>query len=865
MLFYRALLRLYPSSFRAEYGREMTAVFANELRDAPGPGARALLWCRAIADIVSNALPVHADILRQDLRYVARSLVRMPGFSATVILVAAVGIGATTAAFSVANHVFLRPLPFPESDRLVQLWQDQSYRGYGRMELSPGNYRDWKAQSTSFENIGVYTDRSANLVGVSDPVRLQGSFVTWELLGVLGVQPALGRVFTEADDRPGAPGVVVLSDGTWRTIFGADPNVIGRKVLMNNEPSEVIGVMPRGFFFPYRETEFWKPVRFAPESFEDRTDTYIKPVARLRQGVTLEQARAEMDVIADRLAKAFPAENKGTGAFVHKLRDQVSDRARLMLGALLGGSLCVLLIACTNLANMLLSRSLSRQRELAVRLALGAGMERVIRQMLTESLFLAAIGGAAGVLIAYLGNPLAARLVPTTLPIADIPPIDLRVLLFAGAVTCLTGIGFGIVPALRVRRETAITGLREGGRAGASQQTQRIRSVLVIAEVAVSVVLLVCAGLLIRALLRVQQTEPGFRTEGVLTMRTELPLPKYGATARRQQFYDAVLRDVKALPGVADAGYISFLPMVWRGGVWPVTPDGSKPDPSDTRMASLRQITPGFFSTLGIPILQGRDVTDADSASTQPVAVVSRAFVRQHWPEQDPLGRVFFIAFAERTVVGVVGDIRVRGLERTDSEPQVYLPSRQIPDNSIPFYAPKDLAIKASVPLASLVPSVRQIIARADPQQPIGSIRPLADIVAGETESRQVQLRALGAFAVIAFLLAALGIHGLLAFHVSTRLHEIGVRMALGASDRSIVRLIAGQAIALTAFGLVIGLVLSWNAGKWLSALLAGVSPSDVVTFASAALLALVMAATGSLLPIARALRVSPLIALRNE
>ena len=865
MWFYRALLRLYPSSFRAEYGREMAAVFANELRAASGISARGLLWCRAGIDIAANALRVHLDILTQDLRYIVRTLVRMPGFSVTVILVAALGIGATTASFSIANHVFLRPLPFPDSDRLVQLWQDQSYRGYGSMELSPGNYRDWKARSTSFENMGVYTDRSANLIGVSDPVRLDGGFVTWELLSVLGVRPAMGRIFAEADDRPGAPGVVVLSDGTWRTVFGGDPNVVGRTVLLDDEPNEIVGVMPRGFYFPSRETEFWKPVRFRPENFEDRTDTYIKPVARLRPGVTVEQADAELDVIADQLASAFPDSNKGTRAFVHRLQDRVSDRSRLMLAALLGGSLCVLLIACTNLANLLLSRSLSRQRELAVRMALGAGTERVVRQMLTESLVLAGIGGAAGVLLAYIANPLVARLVPTSLPIADIPPIDLRVLLFAAIVTCLTGIGFGIVPALRVRREAAMSGLREGGRAGTSRGTQRIRSILVIAEVAVSVVLLVSAGLLVRALLRVQQIDPGFRSDGVLTMRTELPLPKYAVTARRHQFYDAVLRDVKALPGVSNAAFISSLPMVWRGGIWPVTLDGKKPDATNPRVASLRQITPGFFATLGIPIVQGRDVTDADAASTQAVAVVSEAFARQHWPGQNALGRVFHIAFAERTVVGVVGDIRVRGLERSDSEPQVYLPSRQIPDNNIMYYAPKDLAINASVPVASLVPSVRQIIARADPRQPIADIRPLVDIVAGETAPRQVQLRALGAFALIAFVLAALGIHGLLAFHVSTRLHEIGVRMALGANGRSIVRLIAGHAIALTASGLAIGLVLSWNAGKWLSALLAGVSPSDVVTFGSAAMLALVMAVTGSLLPIARALRVSPLIALRNE
>jgi putative ABC transport system permease protein len=865
MFLYRVLLRLYPSSFRAEYGTEMVSVFASELRNAPGIGAKAVLWGRAIADAVSNALRAHNDILRQDLRYIARTLVRMPGFALTVILVAALGIGATTAAFSVANHVFLRPLPFPDSARLVQLWQDQTVLGYGMMELSPGNYRDWKAHSRSFENMAVYTDRAANLVGMSDPVRLQGAFTTWELFGVLGIRPAMGRDFTEADDRPGAPGVVVLSDGAWRTVFGADPNVVGRKVLLDDEPNEVIAVMPRTFFFPSREAQFWKPVRFAPENFEDRADSYIKPVARLRQGVTVAQAEAELDVIAERLARAFPDANKGIGAFVHRLQDRVSDRSRLMVAAFLGASLCVLLIACTNLANLLLSRSLSRQRELAVRMALGAGIERVMRQLLTESLVLAGIGGAAGVLIAYAANPLVARLVPTTLPIADVPPIDLRVLLFAAIVTCLTGIGFGIVPALRVRRDAAMSGLREGGRAGTSPGTQRIRSTLVIAEVAASVVLLVSAGLLVRALVRVQQIDPGFRSEGVLTMRTELPLPKYAITARRHQFYDAVLRDVKALPGVSDAAFTSSLPMVWRGGIWPVTPDATKPDPASSHVASLRQITTGFFSTLGIPIVQGRDVSDSDLPSGPPVAVVSQSFVQEHWPGQNPLGRVFFIAFAARTVVGVVGDIRFRGLERTDSEPQVYVASRQIPDNQIVFYSPKDLAIKASVPLAGLVPSVRQIIARADSQQPIADIRPLVEIVEEETAPREVQLRALGAFALVAFVLAALGIHGLLAFHVSTRLHEIGVRMALGADSRTIVRLIAGHAVALTAAGLAIGLVLSWNAGKWLSALLAGVSPADLPTFAAAALLALVMAASGSVLPVARALRVSPLVALRSE
>jgi putative ABC transport system permease protein len=863
MILYRLLLRLYPASFRAEYGVEMQKVFQSELGDASSAGAQAGVWLRAFANEPVNAVRIHLDLLNQDLRYTCRAFGRMPGLFIAVMVVAALGIGATTASFSVANHVFLRPLPFPESDRLVQLWQAQPSEGYV-MELSPANYRDWKAESSSFEQMGVYTNRSANLIGVGDPERLDGVLMTWDLFDVLRVPPALGRTFSEADDRPGAPGVVVIADGLWRTLFAADRGVIGRRIILDDEPHEIVGVMPRGFYFPSREIEFWKPIRFRQENFEDRTDTYIKAVARLREDSSLDRARAEMNVIAGRLAAAFPDSNKGIRAFIHLLHDQVSDRSRLMLFALVGGSLCVLLIACTNLANLLLSRALSRQRELAVRMALGAGAERVMRQMLTESLLLAACGGALGILLAWLAAPLVARLVPTTLPIADVAPLDVRVLLFAAVATCLTGVGFGIVPALRVRRDRAFNALREGGRSGAGPETQRLRAILVLAEVAASVVLLVSAALLLRALWQVQQIDPGFATDGVLTLRSELPLPKYGVTARRQRFYDEVLAGVRALPGVSQAAYISSLPMVMRGGIWWIEIAG-RPLPRDERAAaSLRQVTPGFFATLGIPILHGRDVTGSDTATTPFVAVISHSFAKQHWPDENPLGRQFNVAFFDRTVVGVVGDVRVRGLERTDSEPQVYIPSTQVPDNGISSYSPKDLAIKATVPPTTLVPAVRQIIAKADPHQPVSDIRLLSEIVAGETASRRVQLRALAAFASIAFVLAALGIHALLAYHVSTRIHEIGVRMALGARAVSIVGLIARQVIVLTSAGLAIGLFLSWMVARWLSSLLAGVSPSDALAFGSASVLVLVMAALGSVRPVVRAVRVSPIVALRE-
>jgi putative ABC transport system permease protein len=865
MRLYRILLRLLPSSFRAEYGREMSEVFAEERRAASGLVAVSALWTRTLADLASNACRLHVDILRQDLQYTIRTMVRAPGFAATVILVTALGIGATTAAFSITNHVLIRPLPFPESRNLVKLWQDQSYRGYRQMELSPGNYRDWERASTSFDNLAAYTNRSSNLSGSGEPERLDGALTTWDLFEVLRVGPVMGRAFSEADDAPGAPGTVILSDGLWRSSFGADPGVIGRTVLLDNEPHAIIGVMPRAFYFPTRNTEFWRPLRFPPAIFEDRTDTFLYVIGRLRQGVTLDAARAEMTVVAGQLARAYPEANARTGAFIHRLQDQVSDRSRLMLTALVGASLCVLLIACINLGNLLLSRALSRGRELAVRRALGAGAERLVRQMLTESLVLAAVGGVAGVAIAHAATPLVAQLVPTALPISDVPGIDYRVLLFAGLTTGAAGVGFGLAPALRARRDVGMTALRSDARVGASRRTHLFRSALVVAEVTASVVLLVCAGLLVRALWQVQQIDPGFRTDGVLTMRTALPFPKYAPTARRQQFYDRVLAEVEALPGVSKAAYISFLPMVWRGGIWPVTEGGRTPDPTDTRVASLRLVTPGFFSTLGIPILQGRDVQPGDTEDAPDVAVVSQSFARLVWPGEDPLGRRFFVAFRERTIVGVVGDIRVRGLERSDSEPQVYVPSTQVPDGGLPFYAPKDLVIRAIVPPDTIVPAVRQIISRVDPLQPVSDVRPLADIVSAETGPREVQLRALGGFALLAFVLAALGIHGLLAYHVSTQLREIGVRVALGAPVRAIVALVGGRAVLLTGAGIVLGLGLAWMAGTWLGALLAGVSPRDPLTFGTAAALSLVMAAIGSLAPVARALRVDPLVALKEE
>jgi predicted permease len=621
--------------------------------------------------------------------------------------------------------------------------------------------------------------------------------------------------------------------------------------------------MPPGFHFPNRDAEIWTAMRFAEGDFEDRNDTYIHGVARLGPGVSLEEAHAELDVIAARLAREYP-ELAGTGANVVRLRDQVPERSRLLLVALVGAAMCVLLIACANLAGLLLARALVRRHELAVRTALGAGRERLVRQLFTESVLLSLAGAVVGLALAAAATPLAAQLVPTTLPIAETPGPDGRLLAIALLLTVVTAIGFGVLPALRASRDVDPHGLREGSRGAMGGQRERLRAALVACEVAVSVVLLVSAGLLVRALWRVQQVDPGFRPDGVLTLRTVLPRPRYESVALRERFYRSVLDEARALPGVTDAAYVSFLPMVMRGGIWSVTLDGQPEDPATTRMVSLRFVTPGFFEALGIPLVAGRDVGERDRSDSPFVAVVSASFVRQYWPGVNPVGRRLRVAFQDREVVGVVGDVRVRGLEGA-SEPQVYLPSPQVPDGGLINYAPKDLVVRASADAGALLPALRRIVARADPQQPISDVRWLSEIVSADTAPRAVQVRVLAGFAAVAVLLAGVGIHGLLAFTVSTRAGEIGVRLALGAGRRDIVRLVVREGVVLAGIGLVIGASAAYAAGRGMEALLAGVRPHDGVTFAAAVLVAGGMTLFGCLRPTLRAVRVDPLRVMRVE
>jgi predicted permease len=861
MTFYRLLLHLYPSSFRMQYGEEMSAIFALQLGRRSGLWARCGLCLAAFAEVLCNAAMVHWEITRRDLFHSTRSLLRSPGFTLTAILLVTIGIGANVAVFTLTNFVLLRPLPFPEPERLMRVWE--KHPGYSRMELSPANYRDLKASSNSFTTLAAYNYNSMSLIGQGEPQRIEGASVTANLFSALERPVLMGRYFSEADGQAGAPGTLVLSYSLWQAAFGGDRDILGKPVSLDNRPYTVIGVMPHDFRFPDRETQFWTPFQFKEEDYKDRDDNYLVGIGRLKPGVSPAQTRSEMLLIAARLRRQYPKENEQVDLSAVALRDDLSSESRLLLVGLCGAALCVLVIACANLANLLLARSLARQRELSIRLSLGASRRNLLRQFLTESLLLGLAGGASATGVAIAALPLLSRLVPNGLPVQQVPPVDLPMLLFALSLTLITVVAFGVAPALEACRGAGFSGLRVGVRTGGVGH-QRTRSALVIAEVGASVVLLVLSGLLIRALWRVQSTDPGFRTSGILSLRTELPYPKYLKTRTRDRFYNQVLTDVRRLPGVTDAGYITALPMTWGGGIWPVVVDGRSQIRTEGNSASMRFVTPGLFSTLGIPIKSGRGVSESDTQDRPYVAVVSESFVRRYWPNEQPLGRHFNFASNDHEVIGVVGDIRARGLERT-SEPQVYLSAKQDPDDGHVGYAPKDLVIHSSRPPEALLPAIRQIIHAADPEQPISDVRTMDEVVAGETESRTIQMRVLLVFTGVAILLAGLGIYGLLAFTVSMRQQEFGIRMALGAGQGDIFKMVLVQGARLAVAGLLPGLALAYIAARLMESLLAGVRPADALTFSTAAALCLMTTLLGTFLPALRAVRADPTAVMRAE
>lgn len=861
--FYDTLLLLYPASFRREYGDELCAVFEERLAEARGVAGKIYVALEAVVDVVPNAIGAHVELLRQDLRHAARSLRHSRGFAATAVLVTALGVGANTAAFSIADFVLVRPLPFPDDESLVRLCEGpRTGGGWGcNNELSPANYRDVRNGGRSFQAMGAFTRTTTVLLGAGEPLRVPSVAVTPDVLPLLGTSPLIGRVFDVGDRADRDADAVVIGYGLWQSRFGGDTTVLGRTVNLDGSPREVIGVMPRTFQFPTRNVQMWVPLTFREEDFSSRNNSYIEGIARLQDGVTLDQARAELAVIFARLAESYPETNAETGFSFFRLRDEMSPRSRLMLTVLCGASLAMLLLTCANLANLMLARAAARERELAVRAALGAGRERLTRQLFTESAALTILGGLGGILVAVVTLPLLSALIPSTLPIASAPSLDVRVLALAMAFCALTALGFGLVPALRAGRRLEFSALREGTRAGSRRAGTR--RLLVAVEVAVSVGLLACAGLLIRAVWQVQAVDPGFVASDVLTIRSELPLPRYADPARRAQFYERVLAEVRTLPGVTAAAYTSGLPMVLTGGIAEIAVPGREIRRDGSDAASVRWVSSQFFEALRIPLHRGRPIEDRDTADRALVAVVSDSFANRYWPDRDPIGQTFRVRGQDRVVVGVVGDIKVRGLERSN-EPQVYMPPAQVPDGLGGLYHPKDLVVRVAGGDPPVV-AVRRIVQTIDPDLPITNVRMLADVVAGETATRRAQIDVLSALAVIAVLLAGVGIYGLLGYVVAQRSREIGIRLALGARPGGIAGLVLREVLIVGIAGIVVGLTMAYGAARASSTLLFGISPSDPLTFSSAMGVGGLMIVIGSMVPAWRALRVNPLSAMRSE
>ena len=806
--------------------------------------------------------------LLQDIRFGVRTLLKRPGFTAVAVLTLALGIGANTAIFTLVNAVLLRPLPYPEAERLVMLWEDAASIGFPRNTPAPANYVDWKTQTQSFEAMAASMWASFNLTGYGEPQKVDGNAVSADLFDVLGARPALGRGFTAEEEKPGSDKVVVLSHGLWRTTFGGEPSVVGRDIILSGEKYTVVGVMPRDFQYLQPHIRLWVPLALSPEDWANRGGHYLTVVGRLKPGVSVGQADADLKAVTARIARDNPAEAGGLAAYVLPLREQVSGEARRPLLVLVVAVAFVLLIACANVAGLLLARSAARRKEMAVRVALGASRARVVRQLLTESALLSAAGGAAGLLLALWSFAFLRQLVPPSLAASAPLAVDARALLFTVVVSLLTATLFGLAPALQASKAAPADALKQGGGRGAVGGGGRhLRGAFVVAEVALALMLLVGAALLIQSLQKLRGEYAMASPEQVLTLRTVLPNNRYPQRAQREAFYDAVLGRVRALPGVVSAGYTTSVPLAWKGGTSGFVPEGGVLDPRLGYDAVHRQVTAGYLESLGLPLKAGRLFTESDGPQGQPVAVINEAMARTYFPGGDPLGRRFKVGDpdSERpwvTIVGVVRDIRQMGIE-APAKPEFYLPYRQV--NYQQWFAPAHLVVRTSVEPTSLVAAVRREVYAVDPEQPVANVQTMEEILGEESAQRRTGMLLLATFAGLALLLAALGIYGVLSFFVAQHTQEIGVRLALGARPRAIIALVLGKGMRLALAGLGLGLAGALPLTRLIEGQLFGVSASDPLTYAGLALLLAAVALLACYLPARRATKVDPMVALRYE
>ncbi|MFN0119752.1 MAG: ABC transporter permease [Blastocatellia bacterium] len=805
--------------------------------------------------------------LWQDIRYGARMLRKQPGYTLIAVLALALGIGLNSAIFSLVNAILLKPLPFEQLDRMVVLWENQPSRGVDYNEASAANYLDWRDQSQSFENLAIYTWSGANLNSVDPPERVRGFRVSANLFDVTGVRPFMGRAFTPAEQQPGQDNVVILTHGLWQRRFGADPQIVGKEITVSNVARTVVGVLPREAVYP-RGGEILMPYSMTPAQQANRGGHGSLTVGRLKSGVTLEQARADVDAIARRLAERYPDTNAGRGVTMIPLLEETVRRFRAATLVMLGAVGFVLLIACANVANLTLARAAGRGREIAVRQALGAARARIIRQLLTESMLLAALGGALGVTLAVWGvDALKVALpddAPLLMPGYEQLGINPRVVIFTTLVSLLTGILSGLVPAWQATRTSLNETLKEGGgRSGAAAGGNRARGALVVAEIALSLVLLVGAGLLMRNFLGLLQSNPGFDPDNVLTMGVSLPAAKYREPARRAAFFQELTQRLAVAPGVESAAAINYLPLGQSNSSSSFYVEGEpEPAPGQAPNGRYRLITPQYFQTMGIRLLHGRVFTTQEQAASAPVVIINETMARRHWPTGSALGKRMRVSgpIAEspwREIVGIVSDVRHE--MNLPVEADYFLPHAQDP------WATMMLTVKTHTDPLALAGPIQRIIQETEPGQPVFDVRTMTQVRDRSIMHFRMMGVLMGIFGALALVLAATGIYGVMSYMVSQRRHEIGVRMALGARARDVMALIMRQGMRMTLTGAGLGLLGALGLARALSGVLEGVAVNSWTTFVIIPMVLILVAIAACAIPAWRATRTDPLEALRYE
>jgi putative ABC transport system permease protein len=799
--------------------------------------------------------------LLQDMRHGARILLRSPGFALVAVLALAIGIGANTALFSVLNTLLLQRLPYQDAERLAIVWEHNLPRDKKKNVVSPGNYLHWREMNQVFTDIAAVSPAfPTSLTGVGDPEELHVQLVSAQFFAIIGVNPALGRAFTVEEDRPRS-GVVIISDRLWRTRFNGDPSILNRAITLDSQPRTVVGVMPRRFSFLDKTVDVWFPVGLPPDARTPR-GRWLGVVGRLKPGVTFERADADMKRVHAELTRQFPAFNTGWTAMVVPIREQLTGEVRPALFVLLGAVAFVLLIACANVANLLLARATTRQRELAVRAALGAGRARLVRQLMAESLVLATAGGAAGLLLAWWALQLLRTAVAERLPIArlELVGIDLRVLGFTIAASLISGLIFGLIPALTSAGSSLTDALKEGGRTASAGRGTRTRSAFVVLEVALALVLLVGAGLLLRSFLRLLNVDPGFNPQQTVTMRVSLPSARYD-NARSGRFFETLFDRIDGLPGVSAAGAISFLPLHGLGSATsyvvvgkPTPPMGQEP------VTDVRVVTHDYFKAMGIPLLRGRLFDERRATDAVNHVVINDVMARQQWPGEDPIGKRIQVSWTGRIedeVIGVVGDVQHASLD-AQAKATIYWPYMRSP------YSSMTVVVRAAE-ARSLVSSVIGLVREQDPDLVVADVKTMEEVVSDSVAERRLTMTLLIVFAGAALVLAAVGIYGVIAYSVTQRTQEIGIRMALGATHGRVLAMVVGQALILAGLGVALGGGGALLLTRLMSGLLFGVKPADPLTFGTVAGGLVLVAAAASYLPAWRATRVDPVVALRAE